>query len=359
MNEERPKTNRLILIGNGFDKAHGLPTSYQDFMFSHLKVAFSHKPSELIEYKHHEHLHNFLKGIDNLASFQKKVTSDADIKIVKCIEFLNKLLKEMQKDRWVDIENLYFEELKRILNETFSNESKEDVKRHKQYEINKLNSDFDSIKKELISYLIEVCSNQSTMALDCFNKIFDEPLITDKPVILPTERPANTLFLNFNYTNTLKKYLSNRKNKYKIINIHGQLEDETNPIIFGFGDEKDRLYPEIEEFGDNSVLRFIKSFMYLKNNNYQNLIRYIESAPYEVFIIGHSCGLSDRVMLKTIFESDNCKKIKIYYYKDEANFTNTVMEISRHFDNKAAMRMKIVPFEESSECPQVQTSGKI
>ncbi len=24
--------NRIILIGNGFDKAHGLPTGYEDFV---------------------------------------------------------------------------------------------------------------------------------------------------------------------------------------------------------------------------------------------------------------------------------------------------------------------------------------
>jgi len=31
--------NRLIIIGNGFDLAHGLKTSYNDFLLSYLKTA--------------------------------------------------------------------------------------------------------------------------------------------------------------------------------------------------------------------------------------------------------------------------------------------------------------------------------
>ena len=30
--------NRLVIIGNGFDLAHGLPTSYKDFIDNYWKV---------------------------------------------------------------------------------------------------------------------------------------------------------------------------------------------------------------------------------------------------------------------------------------------------------------------------------
>lgn len=32
--------NRLVLIGNGFDLAHGMKTSYHDFILNYLKEAF-------------------------------------------------------------------------------------------------------------------------------------------------------------------------------------------------------------------------------------------------------------------------------------------------------------------------------
>ena len=45
-----------------------------------------------------------------------------------------------------------------------------------------------------------------------------------------------TLILNFNYTQTAKKiYAKNSINE--VINIHGELSNKNNPIVFGYGDE--------------------------------------------------------------------------------------------------------------------------
>ena len=66
--------------------------------------------------------------------------------------------------------------------------------------------------------------------------------------------------------------------------------------------------------------------------------------------MGHSCGLSDRTLLNTIFEHKYCRSIKVYYYqwKDEEtneikdNYTEIIQNISRHFNKKKLMREKIV-----------------
>ena len=61
--------------------------------------------------------------------------------------------------------------------------------------------------------------------------------------------------------------------------------------------------------------------------------------------MGHSCGLSHRVLLKTIFEHDHCRSIKIFYHdkgNGKDNYTDIVQNISRHFKYKASMRSKIV-----------------
>jgi hypothetical protein len=100
----------------------------------------------------------------------------------------------------------------------------------------------------------------------------------------------------------------------------------------------------------------MKSFGYFKTSNYHDLIRFIEADNFQVFILGHSCGLSDRTMLNMIFEHNNCKSIKIFYYGDEKsnNYAELTQEISRHFSNKGEMRKKIVPFDKSSAMPQIQ-----
>jgi len=66
-----------------------------------------------------------------------------------------------------------------------------------------------------------------------------------------------------------------------------------------------------------------------------------------VYIMGHSCGISDRLLLNHILEHENCKKIKIYYYQKsevDDDYFEKIQEISRHFKgtNKSKMRDRIL-----------------
>jgi hypothetical protein len=153
----------------------------------------------------------------------------------------------------------------------------------------------------------------------------------------------------------------------KINYIHGELQNKKeNKINFGFGDEMDDDYKVIENFNDNEYLKNFKSFQYLQNNNYDNLLRYIESEKYQVIILGHSCGLSDRTLLNTIFEHENCRSIKPYYYeiKNEEgkvigdNYTEIIQNISRHFNDKVKMRSKVVNKTLCKPLPQIQLPKK-
>lgn len=41
----------------------------------------------------------------------------------------------------------------------------------------------------------------------------------------------------------------------------------------------------------------MKTYWYLRTNNYQKLIDFVSSNDFEVYIMGHSCGLSDKTLL--------------------------------------------------------------
>ena len=160
-----------------------------------------------------------------------------------------------------------------------------------------------------------------------------------------------TLFLDFNYTKTGESYAKqiNSRNPKDYgyashIQIHGKIKSKDNQINFGFGDEMDDDYKIIERTGKNAYLKNIKSFQYLHTSNYRKLLNWIETNKFQVFVFGHSCGLSDRTLLNTIFENDNCRSIKIYYHQREEdnNYTELTQNISRHFNKKALMRTKIV-----------------
>ena len=168
-----------------------------------------------------------------------------------------------------------------------------------------------------------------------------------------SERFTNIRFLVFNFTNTIEYYLDSLGlGRESLIYIHGQINNPSNPIIFGYGDEMGSYYSKIEDLNENEYLRHMKSFGYFKTSNYQDLLRFIDLSDFNVNIMGHSCGLSDRVLLHTIFCHANCKKIQIYYHqKDSKNtdFETKTMEISRHFkpEDKAKMREKIVCLKKS------------
>jgi Bacteriophage abortive infection AbiH len=53
--------NRLILIGNGFDLAHGMKTSYKDFMIWYLKSSFSEAYSK---YKYEDSLVEIVRSVE-------------------------------------------------------------------------------------------------------------------------------------------------------------------------------------------------------------------------------------------------------------------------------------------------------
>ena len=71
----------------------------------------------------------------------------------------------------------------------------------------------------------------------------------------------------------------------------------------------------------------------------------MEADKYQIFILGHSCGNSDRTLLSTLFNNDNCVSIKVYYHKmDDGtdNYSDVIRNISRNFKDKNLMRDKVV-----------------
>ena len=155
--------------------------------------------------------------------------------------------------------------------------------------------------------------------------------------------PKQIMLLNFNYTNTAKAYLKDNS-PFTINQIHGRL-DEPASVIFGYGDEMDEKYKELLNKNDNECLTNIKSIKYLEADNYRKMLSFIEAEPFQVFIMGHSCGNSDRTLLNTLFEHPNCVSIKPYYYvKDDGSDTylDIVQNISRNFTDMKKMRDRVV-----------------
>ena len=345
--------NKLVIIGNGFDLAHNLKTSYSDFLVWYLNNAHE-KFYEDMTYEDDLIKISNAYGVEKVGEFNsindyiKSRELDDKLRIEFKHDFFRELIDHTYELNWVDIEYQYYQNVlslfKRKSEDIYSDEQvhKEDIK--------ELNSNFEAIKHKLIEYLNTIDTK------DVENKRISNNLRD----FIRTEsgEHENICILNFNYTSTIENYLNlikvRSRNEVNIINIHGKLKDEHNPIIFGYGDEMDPNYNAIENLNENEYLKYIKSFNYFKTDNYQSFNRFIDSTVFDVFIFGHSCGISDRILLNSIFEHKYCNKIRIFYYKkDDANndYFEKTQEISRHFkaENKSDMRNKVISFKES--CP--------
>lgn len=349
--------NRLIIIGNGFDLAHGYKTSYSDFLANYLGQIlydFSTKQeyedelikfnNQNVQFKPSEVLITSLdEAFQKIELIQQKVPKLIEFKS----DFFKELYNQFNNQRWVDIENHYFSYLKR-----YSKASNNDLNG-----ITKLNNEFEFLKSKLIDYLKRATSEIKRGRVNHIAQLTTKPFEQKEFVCKLEEEdiiPKHLYFLNFNYTNTIEFYTPYIPSNYtyNVNYIHGDIHDVNNPIIFGYGDEHDSDYLEIQNKQIHELLKHIKSFQYSKTSNYLHLIRFIQGEPFQVYVLGHSLGLSDRTMLKEIFEHDNCKSIKLFYHKmneSKNDFSEKVFELANHFTDKGLMRKKLVPLDHSSK----------
>lgn len=425
--------NRIILVGNGFDLAHRLPTKYEDFIrafwrdFSSqlracnqnilktdfVNVGYMNISPELRMYSlglAHDLFGRTATVFSSAQEIQEFIrTYGYRMQLSYNSELFRNINSNIAIYNWVDIEAEYYNLLK--------NSNADNAK--------SLNEEFDKLRSMLIDYLQGVQDEkiddtilhnpikECMMAPFCANEIAIEArakwndFLTRrykfeylKDIIqryedsnvakiiakvedfkdvyggeieyggidsidgekLPSGMlyPDRVMLLNFNYTSTADMYMPNDDNMHFPINhIHGDLSNPDR-VIFGYGDELDEKYQEIRNLNNNELLKNMKSIRYLEDANCRNLLTFIESAPYQVYIMGHSCGVSDRTLLNTLFEHPNCVSIKPFYYENEQgqdNYIEIVQNISRNFNDPKKMRDRVVNktyCQPLPQCPKIE-----
>lgn len=360
--------NRILLIGNGFDLAHSMPTKYTDFiksiivgslnkfflegvsdfeLFSIQKIR-NDKTYEFISVLKEiefSKFHQFIKFKSKWANSKatpESSTEEKDFIFICKSQFIADVFNETFTFGWVDIEHFFFQSL--LHSYKYYHKKREGVIAEK---INSINYYFGILRNYLQEYI-------SGLTLPELSKNIEAKIFREMDVFNSELKPWNdTLILNFNYTHLIEKYITASDNgfrKVKHIQIHGKVKSSTNPIIFGYGDEMYDEFKDLEINLQNSELTYFKYSWYGLSANYRNLIRFIESDNYKVEFMGHSCGLSDRLLLNTIVENDNCKEIKFNYHKYNggSNYIDLYQNIARIFSiaKRADMRKKVASYPE-------------
>jgi len=237
--------NRLVIIGNGFDIAHGLKTSYMDFINWYWEKRLNALLTEQtpisedclckLEIKNTKDCASwsnffFFNSYRDLITREWKfppsdiingIKENTDDFSVMCSRFFETILQSIETRGWVDIENDYYQLLKRSTESTDCG-----------YTVKELNDQLAYLQEKLVEYLrtidvpvtieminsaireniciedlsIEGKALAKTMGvIEYDTNAFDDNRYMDESFSgMPPER---TMLLCFNYTGTVKEYL--------------------------------------------------------------------------------------------------------------------------------------------------------
>ncbi|NQD71981.1 hypothetical protein HP439_14740 [Sphingobacterium shayense] len=388
------KTNRIFLIGNGFDLSHDLETSYKSFIIWYLKKSVKNAlesginkytddclavivgPNKFANPLRHNEVYNELEDqisrgklniIDKPRTSGNSIINRNPSKVHNILSFspqnrfIKTILQECMECDWNGIEDEIYKTImtSHFKIQKFQRENatspvakKAAVYPHTLAEIQKLNKSVNCLKSSLQEYLTTQ-NVPKEHKIYLFEKVAST-LSYEVPAEVDLEDPKNlstNLFLNFNYTTYVKDIVreiegihGNHGTVFQTLNIHGDLDSDVEDVVFGLGDEQNDFYQEIESNYDDAWLQCMKSFHYFRNQNYQDLLGFIKRGNYEIYVMGHSCSITDRTLLNMLFEDKHCEKIHVFHYNGMASYLRTTYNIARNFTDKVKMREVLMPF---------------
>ncbi|HWY09968.1 MAG TPA: bacteriophage abortive infection AbiH family protein [Bacteroidia bacterium] len=277
----------LYIIGNGFDRYHGLTTSYQAFAFF-LQDNYSDIYDHLIKYYG-------LRDID----------------------------RDEEEDHW-DPEWAVFEKALADLN------SEEILEEFSDYLANPASDDWSD--GDWDSYRIEIERVVNDLTINLFKAFKEFILNVTFPEDVESKKlrlETKSLYLTFNYTDTLEKYYGISKDRILYIHKSAHAKDET--LILGHGVDPQNFIPEDpkppvglseedlilwhEEQADNHELSydmgkdelltyFSKSFKHTANIISENIGFFKRiNGVQNIIVLGHSLSEVDMPYIKKVFES--------------------------------------------------------
>ena len=330
----------ILILGNGFDLAHGLKTKYSDFL-DYCVEKNNKRIIGMINYGttfiDNIWLQHFITTCNNYG----KNWVDLEDEIYRVVLSLNKTLLDLSGGEIEMIFPLTFSIKKDILEfnfykiidylKTCNNRLETDKKKYITVETN----DFSHLYFYIENYqgLINFIYDQLRTFVEMFERYLNEVVMSEidsepkyQLSLLQSSKPNIKSFLfilNFNYTNTLTKLYkdtmdSKQKKSIRNFYVHGKINANNIVLVTQFFDDKNNNIPS--EF--NVFRKHNQRHRYNTIEDYQSLLQIIKSSndnTKRIFhVIGHSLDKSDYAILKHIFLAHNDSIINIYYHDEEA-----------------------------------------
>lgn len=310
----------ILVIGNGFDLAHGLPTSYREFL------NFIDKDSNAISKILQQ---NGLSILESTAASEniKKLSNDNYwvehfLDISNCgenwIDFESEISKEIQRiEKVIKLikvaqENPESETEAECINEMECNY--EDL--YVEFCINIKYEDSDltaQIKEKLLSDLNRLIHCLELYMCQYVNKI---RIAEDRKLNLLQSVQFDCV-LSFNYTNTFERFYGSDSVQYHY--IHGKADithtDETRNLILGIDEylTGDARNTEIE------FIEFRKFFQRIYKGTgalYKSWLCSGGDEDNDIYVLGHSLDITDKDILKELILSSYTKVHILHHDKN-------------------------------------------
>lgn len=361
---------KILIIGNGFDLAHGLPTTYDDFLnfIEKLKDCYGswnyNTYSEDINVS--SEVFNYLKENFSLDNRKRKAEFKEVLELCRENVWIKYFLKKREAlgKGWIDFENEICNVIKAldykkkcIIKQEFYKEYSLEENKYYDDLLSKFSNstsiymssisivkEFDTkIKNKLEEDLKKLIRCLEIYLSDCVGNIFVDKRI---PEIEDIEFDK---VISFNYTNTYERlYNVSRTKRAQIDYIHGNAESKREILLNNMVLGIDEYLPDSEKNSNLDFITFKKYYQRIDKNSqceYKTWInqKFIAKFPdikkdtIEVTILGHSLDVTDKDILSEIINNENVSKVTIYHHKREIkgdHITNLVKVIGQDTLNK-------------------------
>ncbi|WP_434793082.1 hypothetical protein TPDSL_22680 [Terrisporobacter petrolearius] len=347
----------ILVLGNGFDLYHGLPTGYGDFLdfikdwdifYNEYKSYISHNSSS-VKQSYSELLDSFTyeRNITNFAKFHRlydEENIESFNSLIKSNSWIEYLLESSYRNKgWIDFESeienviLYFKQVISYTNKgakpPIYNDKMNIFAKYVEYvnlsqysghrvigtymngNIVDAKSLLNNLKKELNNLIS--CLN--IYLLEFVNHIRVLKLSSD------ISKLKISKIISFNYTNTYEKIYNYDKDILEIHHIHGKIGNENN-MVLGMKDDK------IEE-NELDYVYFLKYFQRIQKktgNSYKKWINQSDNPANNFFIFGHSLDESDKDILKDIIKANDTLQVTIFY-RDQLEMEKFIINLMNIF----------------------------
>lgn len=339
------RREKILIIGNGFDLAHGLPTAYKDFMqFCNVvqTILLDKECTSISDAIENADIHSKIKAV-----IESELNDDAGIlenKTISMFQELNVCIQEniwytyfekikgkMQGDNWIDFES----EISEVI-EYLDRKIDRLEKKYKRSDFINVINDRDPRGKITVFFVTifpdqllslfgreirERCFNdleKLTRALEIYLSSFVEKIDCDELNIISEIQPDYVI--SFNYTDTYKKIYGIKEEKPEIFHIHGKC-DAGNPM------KENNMVLGIDEYWEGKdkdihtnfsiFKKFVQRIRKKTGAGIYTVLKTIENThevsnyKMPIYVFGHSLDKTDKDILSR-FLGHKATKIKVY-----------------------------------------------